>query len=92
MRKPVFDAVAFPKNIPLGAETGLVRTERGMPEYPLRTARHNCVGGLSGNDHHELIIRALESGSEDEVRDTLSMALLTAQDEIMKRLPSRLTA
>jgi DNA-binding GntR family transcriptional regulator len=49
------------------------------------------VGGLSGNDHHELIIRALESGSKDEVRDTLSMALLTAQDEVMKRLPSHLT-
>lgn len=52
----------------------------------------NYVGGLSGNDHHELIIRALERGSEDSVRGTLSTALLTAQDEIMKRLPSRLTA
>lgn len=51
----------------------------------------NYVGGLSGNDHHELIIRALESSSEDEVRDTLSMALLTAQDEIIKRLRSQLT-
>lgn len=49
------------------------------------------VGGLSGNDHHELIIRALEQGSASEVRAALSGALLSAQNEIMKRLPSHLT-
>lgn len=52
----------------------------------------NYVGGLSGNDHHELIIQALEAGSTSRVRETLSKALVTAQDEIIKRLPSRLTA
>jgi len=49
------------------------------------------VGGLTGNDHHELIICALEDGSAPEVRAALSGALLSAQNEIIKRLPPRLT-
>ena len=49
------------------------------------------VGGLTGNDHHELIICALEDQSAPEVRAALSGALLSAQNEIMKRLPPRST-
>jgi DNA-binding GntR family transcriptional regulator len=49
------------------------------------------VGGLSGNDDHEMIIQALEAGSAAELSKAITDALLSAQDEIMKRLPSRLT-
>lgn len=48
------------------------------------------VGGLTGNDHHELIIRALESRSALQVRDAIGVALESAQNEIMKRLPPSL--
>lgn len=46
------------------------------------------VGGLSGNDDHELIIQALERRSSADVRKTITRALTSAQDEIMTRLPS----
>lgn len=46
------------------------------------------VGGLSGNDDHELIIQALEEKSATAVRRTIAGALISAQDEIIKRLPS----
>jgi len=78
----IYGAAAMPRLL------NLIETQWLRIGPTLNLLHPDYVGGLTGNDHHELIIRALEKGSIPQVRDTISRALVCAQNEIMKRLPN----